>query len=51
MIEEDWSKKLINCRLIESTWKIVELSISKAYTNLTNLAHDLINLHWPLDKS
>ena len=36
MIEEDWSKQLIDCRLIKSTWKIVEVSIYKTYTNLTN---------------
>ena len=30
-------KNSINCRLIESTCKIVDVSIYKAYTNLTNL--------------
>ena len=36
-MEEDRLKKMINCRLIESSWKIVEVSIYKAYTTLTNL--------------
>ena len=26
LIEEDWSKTIINSRLIKSTWKIVEVS-------------------------
>ena len=33
--EEDWSKTLIHWRLIESTWKIVEVSIYSTYTDLT----------------
>ena len=32
-------KKLINCRLIKSTWKIVPVSIYKTYTNLSNLTN------------
>ena len=27
----------MNCRLLETTWKIVEETIYKTYTNLTNL--------------
>ena len=30
-------KKLINCRLNESSWKIMEVSIYKTCTKLTNL--------------
>ena len=38
-MEEDWLKKMINYKLIESVWKAVEVSISKTYTNLTNLTN------------
>ena len=32
-------KKLINCRLIKSNWKMVPVSIYKTYTNLANLTN------------
>ena len=35
MIEYDWSKELIECKLIKCTLKIVEVSIYKTNTNLT----------------
>ena len=33
---DNWSKRLINCRLIKSTWKVVEVSNYETYTNVTN---------------
>ena len=39
MIKDDWSRKLIDCRLIKIIGKIAKVNdFLKAFTNLTNLS-------------